>query len=82
MANFNDLERYMTREVLSVSMPSSMAKWLRGRIAEDEEFESVSDYIRELVKNDKARLKAKAAFRSDFDRLLFPNSTFTKRLRW
>ncbi len=62
-------------------MPASVVKWVRDRVADDDEFHSVSDYIRELIKNDKERLKIKIVIGPDFERILVPGTTFTKRLK-
>lgn len=58
-----------------------MVNWVRRRVAEDEEFHSVSDYIRELIKNDRERLKIKIVIGPNFERILVPGTTFTKRLK-
>ena len=71
----------MKRKVVAISMPPQMVKWLQRRVAEDREFTSVSDYIRELVANDRERLKIKANFERTFGRSPIPAPTYTKRLR-
>lgn len=71
----------MKRKVVAISMPPQMVKWLQQRVAEDREFKSVSDYIRELVINDKERLKIKANFEQRLGRSPIPGPTYTKRLR-
>ncbi len=62
-------------------MPPQMVTWLQRRVAEDKEFTSVSDYIRELVTNDKERLKIKAMCERRLEWKTIPGSTYTKRLR-
>jgi Arc/MetJ-type ribon-helix-helix transcriptional regulator len=47
----------------------------------DREFTSVSDYIRELVINDRERLKVKARCERKMEWRSIPGSTYTKRLR-
>jgi Arc/MetJ-type ribon-helix-helix transcriptional regulator len=71
----------MARKVVAVSMPPGMAKWVQERVANDQEFVSVSDYIRELVRNDKERLRIKAATGTRFDSHYIPGATYTRRLR-
>ncbi len=71
----------MKRKVVAISMPPQMVKWLHQRVAEDKEFASVSDYIRELVINDKERLKIKANCERSLEWKTIPGSTYTKRLR-
>lgn len=71
----------MKRQVLAISMRPKMAEWVRLRVAYDEEFVSISDYIRELIKNDQKRLERKAAIGPDFESLLLPGTVFTNRLR-
>jgi Arc/MetJ-type ribon-helix-helix transcriptional regulator len=46
-------------------MPPKMVTWLQHRVAMDREFTSVSDYIRELVINDRERLKVKSEMRAE-----------------
>jgi Arc/MetJ-type ribon-helix-helix transcriptional regulator len=43
----------MSRQVVAVSMPAGMLKWVRARA--DGNFGSVSDYIRHLVRDDQGR---------------------------
>ena len=71
----------MTRKILSVSLPPDIEKWVRNRVERDKEFHSVSDYIRELIKNDRTRLRNKARIGPMFESLLFPGTTFTRRLK-
>ncbi|MEQ1644199.1 MAG: hypothetical protein ABL959_12200 [Pyrinomonadaceae bacterium] len=71
----------MARQVLSISVPANVLKWVRRRVAEDEEFHSVSDYIRELIRNDQERLKIKILIGPNFERILIPGTTFKKRLK-
>jgi Arc/MetJ-type ribon-helix-helix transcriptional regulator len=71
----------MKRKVVAISMPPKMVNWIQQRVAEDREFTSVSDYIRELVINDRERLKIKTSFGPRFERSVIPGSTYTKRLR-
>ncbi|HQU91316.1 MAG TPA: hypothetical protein PLK77_03420 [Pyrinomonadaceae bacterium] len=71
----------MTRKVVTISMPPAMVMWLQRRVAEDREFTSVSDYIRELVINDRERLKVKAKFERSSKWVQNPSATYTKRLR-
>lgn len=62
-------------------MPAQMVRWLRQRVADDREFSSVSDYIRELVTNDRERLRIKADWEETLGRSPRPGGTYTKRLR-
>ena len=71
----------MARKVVTVSMPPGMVKWVHERVANDQEFVSVSDYIRELVRNDRERLRIKAATGPRFDSYFIPGATYTRRLR-
>lgn len=72
----------MRRKVVAISMPPRMLEWIRERVEKDDEFASVSDYMRELVLNDQARIKALARWVGhDFEALRFPGSTSTARLR-
>jgi Arc/MetJ-type ribon-helix-helix transcriptional regulator len=71
----------MKRKVVTISMPPQMVTWLQHRVAMDREFTSVSDYIRELVINDRERLKVKARCERKMEWRSIPGSTYTKRLR-
>ena len=71
----------MARQVVTVSMPSAMVKWVQERVENDQEFVSVSDYIRELIRNDKERLKIKASLGARFESMVMPGATYTRRLR-
>jgi len=74
-------KKRMKRKVVAISMPPQLVKWLRQRVADDREFTSVSDYIRELVTNDRERLRIKAYFEQTLGRSPRPGPTYTKRLR-
>lgn len=71
----------MARKVVAVSMPPGMVKWVQERVANDQEFVSVSDYIRELVRNDKERLRIKASIGPRFDSTFIPGATHARRRR-
>ena len=71
----------MKRKVVTISMPAQMVRWLRQRVADDREFSSVSDYIRELVTNDRERLRIKADWEETLGRSPRSGGTYTKRLR-
>lgn len=75
------MKKTMKRKVVAISMPPRMVTWIQQRVAEDKEFSSVSEYIRELVINDKERLKIKATFGARFEWNTIPGATYTKRLR-
>ncbi|MFT3745980.1 MAG: hypothetical protein QM785_17050 [Pyrinomonadaceae bacterium] len=71
----------MTRKILSVSLPPPVEKWVRNHVKISKEFDSVSDYIRVLIKNDRNRLRNKAQIGPMFDSPLVPGSIFTRRLK-
>lgn len=71
----------MARQVLTISMPPKLVAWVRQRIADDDEFDSISDYIRELILNDRSRLAVKSVHGHNFDTLVLPGTTFMRRLK-
>lgn len=66
----------MTRKILSISVPVKVEKWVRNRVERDN-FDSISDYIRELIENDRIRLRNRAHIGPIFDSLIVPGSTFS-----
>lgn len=54
----------MKRQIMSISLPMEMSRWIRELVA-DSEFASVSDYLRVLVRNDRQRRRIEAAERRE-----------------
>ncbi|MGE3466169.1 MAG: type II toxin-antitoxin system ParD family antitoxin [Pyrinomonadaceae bacterium] len=52
------------RQVLSISLPPEMSKWIRNLVA-DSEFASVSDYLRDLVRVDMQLRRIRSAERRE-----------------
>lgn len=50
----------MGREIVTISVPTGMLEWARRR-ASNGEFASLSDYFRQLIRDDQAKSRIMAA---------------------